>query len=122
MSATRVVIIAFLFVLGLVMAVLYHEITSHQPGSASNYRALVTSVVADSTQQLTVNYQVTNTSNTAGSPSCSISASSPGGNVGSDAVGLAVLVQAGRSVTETDLLSIANANYVVASSVSVSCS
>ena len=47
MSATRVVIIAFLFVLGLVMALLYHEVTSHQPGSASNYRASVTSVVAD---------------------------------------------------------------------------
>ena len=119
MTSTRLVIVVFLLLLGLIMALLYHKITSRT--AASNYQAAVTSVVADSSQQLTVNYAVTNTSNAAGSPSCSISASSPGGNVAFDAVGLTVQLQAGQTVSETDLMSIANANYVVASSVSVSC-
>jgi hypothetical protein len=78
--AVRLMFVALLMVLGLVMSLLYRSITANR--LVETYQASVTSVTALNPQALTVGYEVTNKSKTAGSPSCVISASSPGSNVG----------------------------------------
>jgi len=112
-----------LLVVVAVIVVIVIAVTSG--GGASKYHAHVVAAFAANTQEMTVDFTVTNAGSAAGTPTCTINAASPGdADTGIDAVTPVKPIKAGETGRFTDTFTITNngANNVLLSGVTVSCS